>query len=57
MKKVLMVSCLVAGLSAGTVHARTLVWYHFNEGAVGETEIFITPVGDSASEFFRLEAR
>ena len=32
-----MVSCLVAGLSAGTVHARTLVWYHFNEGAVGET--------------------
>ena len=27
------------------------------EGAVGETEIFITPVGGAKSEFFRLEAK
>ena len=27
------------------------------EGAVGETEIFITPVGNATSEFFRLEAK
>ena len=27
------------------------------EGAEGETEIYITPVGGAASEFFRLEAR
>ena len=27
------------------------------EGAVGETEIFITPVGGATSEFFRLEAK
>ncbi|MBR4652466.1 MAG: hypothetical protein IKO72_03830 [Kiritimatiellae bacterium] len=27
------------------------------EGAVGETEIFITPVGNATSEFFKLEAK
>ena len=27
------------------------------EGAVGETEIFITPVGGATSEFFKLEAK
>ena len=27
------------------------------EGDVGETEIFITPVGDATSEFFKLEAK
>ena len=28
---------LSVGLCVGTAKARTLVWYHFNEGAVGET--------------------
>ena len=28
---------LVAGLCAATAGAKTLIWYHFNEGAVGET--------------------
>ena len=37
MKKMLICVCLVAGLSAVPAGARTLVWYHFNEGAVGET--------------------
>ena len=27
-----------------------------DDGDVGETEIFITPVGGATSEFFRLEA-
>ena len=34
MRKILIGLCLAAGLSGS---ARTLVWYHFNEGAVGET--------------------
>ena len=34
MRKILIGLCLAAGLSGS---ARTLVWYHFNEGALGET--------------------
>ena len=37
MKKILMTVVAMASACAVTVEARTLVWYHFNEGAVGET--------------------